>query len=931
MQHQRLLLGIAILESIAAGCGEEAMTPELHGPPCGGRPAAAGDVCIDVGIQGCAVDFVAADGVCRPDPSLCPSGTIPKFDEGCVPVGIPSCHAGFIEADGLCRPSISSCPPGTIPDFQLGCRPVGILQCATKAINGLGICEPTTLKCANGTYALPDVGCVAGSAAGCGPDPWGNPGDGGPTIYVDPAFGGAPDGSASAPFKSIAAAMSKVEEGGRIYLAGGTYDEPIIIEKPMTIEGRCADLVKIRGVALSGDAMAVVQASHVSDVTLRELDISGPGIGIDAYAVSGLSIDHVHVHGVIDTGIRLEHEDTFAVIEGAWVEDIAPKQSGEAPRGFALEVAGHAGAITGDSAFLRGHGAGVLVRQKGSRLYGHNLVIAGTQLEPAGDHGMGAEAGDGGALFLQGTAILNNRYAGLLATGKGALVRCEGCVIEGTDVSAVPGDPGSGAAASGGGRIELEGCAVASNHGFGVVVSDLGSSGLVQGTWIAGTGEIADKEFGEGARANGGASLEITGSALTLNRSFGVAVLDAGTELTLKDTLVEGTRTDLPTHTYGAGLIVIDGARATVARAAFVKNHLAGVHVTGMGAHATVEDSLIAETQPIDDASAGRGANVQMGASLELRRSAVIENHEIAVAALSGAELDLERSLLANTAPSAKDNGLGRGLEVEESIANVECNTITRNFEGGMIVRNAGADVTSRGDVITDTEAEQKTLFRGRGVSVESGAKLDISAAFVANNRDSGVFATPMATLVASAMTIQGTRPRAVDGERGHGLACGGATCRLTGLLIEDSRVAGVMAIDGAELQVKETLIRRVPLGSFTTDFPFQSYKDIGDGLLATHVAQVTVDRLIARECARAGLMFAWSGGSISGTLSRDNMFGLGLLKEPQPEWQDGGNDFLDNSLRGVYSPEDEPVSGMSLDQEVSPSPDPVPSPGTGK
>ena len=145
-----------------------------------------------------------------PTPVTCQAGELlvtgDTGEPSCLPAGIPSCAAGFVGDD------------------TGGC--VAIL--------------PNT-ACASGTMALPgETACRP--VTPCGEGTWGEiPVDAG-TRHVDPSFGGLGDGSAGAPYTTIAAAVAAAPPGALIALAAGDYHEQVRVEKPLTLWGRCPDL-----------------------------------------------------------------------------------------------------------------------------------------------------------------------------------------------------------------------------------------------------------------------------------------------------------------------------------------------------------------------------------------------------------------------------------------------------------------------------------------------------------------------------------------------------------------------------------------------------------------------------------------------------------------------------------------------------------------
>ena len=309
----------------------DAMGPTVTPCPSGHVPAPLLG-CMPVGIQGCAAEFLDADGLCRPSIDRCPAGTIPDFEvgcapvgpagcaamwvredglcrptaaecaaptipdlmRGCVPVGLDGCHGMFVAEDGHCDPRAELCPAGTIPDFDDGCAPVGVAGCASAFVGEDGQCRPRAEDCPPGHFPAPTVGCVPiDGPAGCGEPPWGSaepaPGD----LYVDAGARAGGDGSQGAPFSAVAEALAAVASGGRVVLAAGVYDEVLAPGAPVELVGRCASLVSVGGLEVAGGIA----------VSARGLTIAAEGPGVVASGGATLTLDHVRVLEAVGVGL----------------------------------------------------------------------------------------------------------------------------------------------------------------------------------------------------------------------------------------------------------------------------------------------------------------------------------------------------------------------------------------------------------------------------------------------------------------------------------------------------------------------------------------------------------------------------------------------------------------------------------------------------
>jgi len=76
----------------------------------------------------------------------------------------------------------------------------------------------------------------------CGTGTWGNITTA--TIYVDQNYTKTEGkGTKIAPYKTIGEALKQATTGDHIAVAAGTYMERVVIQRKVTLEGRCAQMV----------------------------------------------------------------------------------------------------------------------------------------------------------------------------------------------------------------------------------------------------------------------------------------------------------------------------------------------------------------------------------------------------------------------------------------------------------------------------------------------------------------------------------------------------------------------------------------------------------------------------------------------------------------------------------------------------------------
>lgn len=466
-----------------------------------------------VGIQGCADMFLGDDGLCAPSPDHCPAGTIPKFDEGCVAVGIAGCAPEFLEDDGQCYPLPEKCPAGTFPVPTEGCIPIDGPQ-------------------------------------GCGTGTWGNIAPAPGTVWVDPAYvGGGSDGSQQAPFTTIAAALAVASAGGRVALAAGNYAEPVTIDKPLELVGRCPSMVRVSGVAPTPLGVAAV-VFVAQDVVLRGLRLGGQGVGVLAIS-SKVDLDGVHVFGATDTGVLAAGAGAMVSARHVLVEGTQPAAGGVFGRG--IEAQSGAELALDSSALVENRDVGIILLDATAGVT--RSLVAATLPEAQrllGGFAMSVQAGS--SLTLQSSALVHNRSAALVARPGASSIDVTESVIARTLPQASDLTNGAGVELQDGPSMNLARTAIVENHSAALAMRGAGTTAAVTETLIASTlPQESDLDFGLGLQVVRGASLVLESSAIVDNRDVGLLIMDLASAVVARS-LVAMTRARESDGAYGTGI-----------------------------------------------------------------------------------------------------------------------------------------------------------------------------------------------------------------------------------------------------------------------------------------------------------------------------------------------------------------------------------------
>ncbi len=519
--------------------------------------------------------------------------------------GVGSCAPEFQNVAGQCRPTVSACANGTKADFDNGCVQVGVSQCSPAFVGADGFCHPRSNGCPDGTYPVPSLGCIPIDGAGCGEAPWGNIPDDPLNVYLDLNFfidtgegtvGG--DGSRDAPFNDMYSALATVPEGGRLVLAEGYYQAPVVLDKGIEIVGRCPSLVTLSGVgSMNGYEVLVGVSGAVLPVSLQRLRISGPAIGLRVESAV-VTLEDVWIQGAYTSAVQVVGDSTVTLTR-TLVEDTNPMFDGTYGDGV-LFVDGATG-ILNQVAIRKNRLRGVLAYDTSTFVSVSDSVVETTlPQESDGFVGQGIQV-TGAEVYLSDVALGGNQRG--LYAGDAAQVTMTRSLVEET------AHPQGGTAvwAEGGAVVGLEGNLLL-NNGPGVYASSAAQVTSV-GNFIA-FGQADGDVDCAGLAAEGGASVKSAGDVVYGNQGNGVRVGE-GSTVGFNDGLIEGQTHSPAVGSFGLGVFVLPGGSVTLERSALVRNEYAGIWAdggdAGLPTSVSATQMLVEGTLPQGSAPFGMG------------------------------------------------------------------------------------------------------------------------------------------------------------------------------------------------------------------------------------------------------------------------------------------------------------------------------------
>jgi len=365
---------------------------------------------------------------------------------------------------------------------------------------------------------------------------------------------------------------------------------------------------------------------------------------------------------------------------------------------------------------------------------------------------------------------------------------------------------------------------------------------------------------------------DVTIRGSLLERNSETAVFVGGSDATIEASVIRDTRPRASDKTLGRGVYVLDdpigGQRSTARISASLIETSHDVGVLVGGSDATIEATVVRDTQPQEsDQLGGRGIEVNYDAatgqpaSLSLSSSIVERSHGVGVL-FGGSEATIEASIIRDTQPQASDQEFGRGIVIEKDRqqgqpANVTLrgSVIERNLDLGVFVFASNATID--GSAIRDTQPQASDQRHGRGVDAEvdpdTGQRSTVSvhASVIERNLEGGLMVIA-SDVQADGLLVRDVAVAASDGLLGDGVSLvsedwipnvsegGLASVVLSASRIESSPRAGVSSFGGS-VQLGGTALdcNAIPLDGEQSDALAYAFEDQGGNACACSGAEV--------------------------------------------------------------------------------------------
>lgn len=775
------------------------------------------------------------------------------------------------------------CPGGIKGPPDWTCKLVGPpTNCITgwKKVSA-GWCEPV----------LPSAACPAGSMAVIGKttcQPVGDCGSGDygtikiakDTIHVNAAYSGATsDGTASTPYKTLAAAVKAAKATGKkghIAMAAGTYKEDVTLDTQVNLEGRCPKLVTLQGTSTDTSTATLTLLKGAGGSVVRGVRVTGPAMGVLVKGANKVLLQGIVIDGTGYKGLRADvaSSDTAEVtIKDSLVSGCA--RSGVSVYSSSLTVEGCEVRAT-KSTPSPTHG--VLASVDASLQTPSKLVVKSSVVRANANYGIGAYTSN---VTVERSVISGNAFRGIELAQ-------------------------SGKVSWGGSTGTIKDSLVSANGSAAVMVLN-GSTATVTGAVLRDTRETkaaGGKWEAHGLYALGG---EVTLSSTAVHGNGIGALMIGGAKATLDTCVVSGTKPRSSDANLGYGVLAYrwNGKKSAVKMTNTLIKGNRFMALALVESEAVVSRCVLRDTTPPNTASTaaiGLGAHVLQDSTtcskISVEDSTMDNNSALGVLVV-GAEASLKRVVVRRTGAAPAKKHPGTGLYAGMANIKTPCKTtvtmdqcLFEDNHGIGIMISDGAVASAKDSTVRGTQPSKNDGQIGFGVSVFGSATLD-RCLLEANTRVGFVVGQKGSGMVTGSL-VRGTLPAKDPDPYAYGLYAFGDAARTTPTLtikcsgVEQSKGAGVYILDtSAKIESSHVGETASPYGDGITVYNKQ------------HPARLELTGSLVHNSARAGLLFSGGAGKVCKSSFHSGTFAIVLDKGAKPTICDD-NEYHNNKRQGV-------------------------------
>jgi uncharacterized membrane protein (UPF0136 family) len=333
-------------------------------------------------------------------------------------------------------------------------------------------------------------------------------------------------------------------------------------------------------------------------------------------------------------------------------------------RGLSVEAGAQVDAVR--AVFERNLEVGVFAMDAGSVVTLTEVVVRDTRSRvDTSTWGRGLQAQTGARIEVTNAVIERNRNVGVLVAEGGAEVVAVDLLVRDTQSQEADGIDGDGLVVLMGGRVVASRAVFERNRSIGVLVSDEGSSAVLNAVVVRDTqSRESDGRGGRGLEVEFGAQVEVGLALFERNRDTSVFVATEGTALTLTDVVVRDTMGRESDLSFGRAMELRDSVDVQVSRALFERNREVAIYASGDGTTFALADAVVRDTQGRErDLLGGRGLEAHGGVQIDVRRAVIERSRDLGAAAFGeGTDVTMTGVVVRDTLGAEGGDAGGLGI-----------------------------------------------------------------------------------------------------------------------------------------------------------------------------------------------------------------------------------------------------------------------------
>ncbi len=492
-----------------------------------------------------------------------------------------------------------------------------------------------------------------------------------------------------------------------------------------------------------------------------------------------------------------------------------------------------------------------------------------------------------GELTISGLTIRGSVYDGLTIMSGTISVR-DLAILDGTGAGVFAFRAGVF-----GTDLTLDSVEVARTADYGIVALDAGTTITIRDTLIEDVRQDGFDGFGVGLVAWAGATIEAERLEISGSAALGAIATGDGTTLSIRDSSIHGTQESTNTGYQSAGVSAGEGAEVLVERSEVFGNMGSGVTSFSGGGRLALRECVIRDNLTSGQGGDGFGLRATYGGRIEADDCEIVGNTWGGVLADdSGSsvvlqQVDVRDTFSSDAGGDGEAGGDGFGLiAMEGGRVEAEGCEVRGSTGVGIIADGTGSSMALRRVTVQDTRTDDNGQF-GMGIQVTGGATLQAEACEVAWNTAVGVMVAEPGSWISLADSVVRETHADATGLSGSGVQVyGGAYLAAERCEFVDNLAVGISADDDGTVVVLQDCAVR---GNY-----LDPVGETSCGIAVHNGATLQVVGGEIAENAELGLMVSGWGttATLTDTVVRDTLIGVDDL------WGNGALVLRGGSLR---------------------------------